>query len=91
MFNAFASDLIVAAEGETEAFSILDSIPAEIPVAAPSSEPVSPSDLRNLRTSLPIRRVTVDGSVGAIEPLREVFSLYNPTAEPHCERGLLEF
>ena len=33
MFNAFASDLIVAAEGETEAFSILDSIPAEIPVA----------------------------------------------------------
>ena len=40
MFNAFASDLIVAAEGETEAFSILDSIPAEIPVAAPSSEPV---------------------------------------------------
>jgi hypothetical protein len=52
--SALANASSVAREGEIDAFSIFDSMPAEIPAAVPSSATVKSSDLRKRRTWAPI-------------------------------------
>ena len=52
--SAFARPSSVPSDGEILPFSILESVPAEIPAAAPSSATVRSIDLRNRRTSNPI-------------------------------------
>jgi hypothetical protein len=71
-----ASASSVAREGEIDAFSIFDSMPAEIPAAVPSSATVKSSDLRKRRTSAPIpsSSVRLTMSTGAKDPVRRSFS-----------------
>src|SRR6516165_5354504 len=69
--SALARESRVTNDGEIDPFSILDSIPVEMPAATPSSATVRSRSLRSLRTSAPIadssERVTL---VGACEPVR---------------------
>src|SRR5262249_36831757 len=69
--SAFASAPIVDRDGEMVPFSIFDSMPAEMPAAAPSSETVRSCPLRRRRTAMPISSSTLRGrrSVGASDPV----------------------
>jgi hypothetical protein len=57
-------------------FSIFESMPAEIPAAAPRSATVKSIDLRNRRTSKPMlaSSVRAESSLGAAEPVRSSVS-----------------
>ena len=58
------------ARSEIEPFSIFESMPVEIPAAAPSSATVKSRSFRSLRTSIPIPDSSDLGiSVGAREPV----------------------
>ena len=70
--SALARASSVPSDGEILPFSIFESIPAEIPAAAPSSATVRSIDLRNRRTWKPMlaSRGRAESSLGAAEPVR---------------------
>jgi hypothetical protein len=74
--SALAKASSVPNDGDRLPFSILESVPAEIPAAAPSSATVKSIDLRSRRTSSPMLASSgrTESSLGAVEPVRRLVS-----------------
>jgi len=85
--SALARASSVPSDGEMLPFSIFDSMPAEMPAAAPSSVTVRSIALRNRRTSRPMLASSgrTDSSLGAADPVRRSVS----TSGSLCRRTSL--